>query len=339
MTTILCTLYNSLYLDKGLVLYDSLCECTKDFKLYVLCMDDKCYEVLTDLHQEHHIPVRLSDFEEDDAALLEAKGNRSMGEYCWTCSSSFIRYVLKHFNEPVCTYIDADMYFYNDPQVLVDEMLEAGKSVMVVPHWLSKSHKYLENQAGKYCVEFNTFINQEVSLRVLDYWRERCLDCCSNLGDGIHWGDQKYLEELVDIFDCVYITTNHGAGMAPWNIADFYPLTAYNKYKYLPEDTIYEAVFYHFQSVTYINDNIVDCGVGQEVLESSIQLLYVPYLTKIKEKKIFLAHKYGLHKLIQWHPSSKGRLGWFRKTQLGVKLLVWKRKKSGRRIVDLKRSL
>ena len=124
MTTVLCTLYNSLYLDKGLVLYDSLCECAKDFKLYVLCMDDKCYEVLTDLKQEHHIPVRLADFEDGDSALLEAKSNRPMGEYCWTCSSSFIRYVLNHYSEDSCTYIDADMAFYNDPQILIDEMME-----------------------------------------------------------------------------------------------------------------------------------------------------------------------------------------------------------------------
>ena len=99
MTTVLCTLYNSLYLDKGLVLYDSLCECAKDFKLYVLCMDDKCYEVLTDLHQEHHIPIRLSDFERGDDSLLKAKANRPAGEYCWTCSSSFIRYILNKYNE------------------------------------------------------------------------------------------------------------------------------------------------------------------------------------------------------------------------------------------------
>ena len=109
MTTVLCTLYNSLYLDKGLVLYDSLCECAKDFKLYVLCMDDKCYEVLTDLHQEHHIPIRLSDFERGDDSLLKAKANRSAGEYCWTCSSSFIRYILNKYNEPICTYIDSDI--------------------------------------------------------------------------------------------------------------------------------------------------------------------------------------------------------------------------------------
>ena len=188
MTTILCTLYNSLYLDKGLVLYESLCKCSKDFKLYVLCMDDKCYEVLTDLKQAHHIPVKLSDFEAGDEALLAAKANRPMGEYCWTCSSSFIRYVLIHFNEDSCTYIDADMYFYSDPQLLIDEMLTAGKSVMVVPHRFPKEREKEASIVGRYCVEFNTFLNTPESIDVLEYWRRRCLECCSNLGDGIHWG-------------------------------------------------------------------------------------------------------------------------------------------------------
>ena len=149
MTTVLCTLYNSLYLDKGLVLYDSLRECAKDFKLYVLCMDDKCYDVLSDLNLDRHIPIRLSDFEEGDYELLEAKANRPIGEYCWTCSSSFIRYILRKYNEPFCTYIDADMYFYSDPQILIDEMLLAGKSVMVTPHrFPKKSEKQAEKVAN-----------------------------------------------------------------------------------------------------------------------------------------------------------------------------------------------
>ena len=52
MTTVLCTLYNSLYLDKGLVLYDSLKACAKDFELYLLCMDDKTYDVLSDINED-----------------------------------------------------------------------------------------------------------------------------------------------------------------------------------------------------------------------------------------------------------------------------------------------
>ena len=310
MQTILCTLYNSLYLDKGLVLYDSLCECAKDFKLYVLCMDDKCYEVLTALKQEHHIPVRLSDFENGDEALLEAKGNRPMGEYCWTCSLSFIRYVLKHCGEKSCTYIDADMYFYNDPQILIDEMIGAGKSVMVVPHRFPDDKKALANRTGRYCVEFNTFLNTSESLAVLEYWRGRCLECCSNIGDGIHWGDQKYLEELIAMYDCVYECDNPGAGIAPWNIPLYHGIDgSENSVLFTPMKRRIDIIFYHFQGLTYITRENISTAISANMATvdySLVDRLYCHYLRHIDAKKKLLNDRYGINILIKFHPSVKG---------------------------------
>ena len=310
MATILCTLYNSLYLDKGLVLYDSLCECAKDFRLYVLCMDDKCYEVLTDLNQTNHVPIRLSDFEKDDEELQKAKANRSMGEYCWTCSSSLIRYILQTYKHETCTYIDADMYFYHDPQILVDEMIAAGKSVMITPHRFPKDKEKLAKRVGKYCVEFNTFVNNEDGLKVLDYWRNRCLDCCSNIGDGIHWGDQKYLEEFENKFNCVHVCENLGAGIAPWNVS------LYKKSKEANIDTISYLVngisiipiFYHFQGLQYISrSSIVTAVIADQnnVDYGMVDMFYIPYLKTIEEKKKFLEKKYGILYVIKNHPSDK----------------------------------
>lgn len=309
MTTVLCTLYNSLYLDKGLVLYDSLCECAKDFKLYVLCMDDKCYEVLSDLNLDCHIPIRLSDFEEGDYELLEAKANRPMGEYCWTCSSSFIKYVLKKYNEPICTYIDADMFFYNDPQILIDEMLEYGKSVMVTPHRFPSKVEKMAETVGKYCVEFNTFLNNYEGLKVLEYWRSRCLECCENIGDGIHWGDQKYLEELVDRFPCVHVCMNIGAGVAPWNIIQYKRLDVDNNKVLLWKNDLSELslIFYHFQSVKYLSRDVVDINIqtfkGIDI--GLVDMLYYPYLRMIETKKKELEDEYGVCCLIMHHPADK----------------------------------
>ena len=313
MRTVLCTLYNSLYLDKGLVLYDSLCACAKDFKLYVLCMDDKCYDVLKDLKQEHHIPVRSSDFEKGDAALLEAKGNRPMGEYCWTCSSSFIRYVLKHYGEESCTYIDADMYFYNDPKVLIDEMLEARKSVMVVPHRFSDDKKDLAKSAGTYCVEFNVFLNTSESLKVLEYWRERCLECCSALGDGIHYGDQKYLEELVVKYDCVHQCNHLGAGIAPWNIS-LYRSAENSSTTVVFKSTgqWVDVVFYHYQNLNYITRKRASTGIFARRMDVDyilVDRLYYNYMCCLDEKKQWLSDVYGINILIKSHPAFKEPLG------------------------------
>ncbi len=308
MKTTLCTLYNSLYLDKGLVLYDSLKECAKDFELYVLCMDEKCYEVLLDLGENGLKPIRLSDVENEK--MLEAKSNRSIAEYCWTCSSRLIQYILKTFQPECCTYIDADMYFYHDPCVLIEEMLSANKSVMMVPHRFTVRNQYLAEKVGTYCVEFNTFINNKEGREVLDYWHNKCWEFCGQLDDGIHWGDQKYMDEWIDKFpDVVHPCENNGAGIAPWNIE------LYNDYNnsdhsitYRKDNQRIPIVFYHFQSIAYLSRKRVSTGIESNLNADykSIEAIYRFYLQKIEDKKIFLKKQYQVDLLLKRHPASKG---------------------------------
>ena len=325
MTTVFCTLYNSLYLDKGLVLYDSLCECAKDFKLYVLCMDEKCYEVLTDLKQEHHVPVRLSDFEASDGALLKAKSNRSMSEYCWTCSSTFIRYVLNNYREEHCTYIDADMFFYQDPKLLIDEMRSAGKTVMITPHRFTpdKMH-FLKN--GIYCVEFNTFCNEEGSLRVLNKWCAQCLECCTSVYDGVHFGDQKYMDSWPNDYPGVVHECQHpGAGTAPWNIGWYRQIDAEKHIVlYKKDNSKVPIVFHHFHQVSYETQHRVRTGVLDGLSDVDYHLvkdLYIPYLLLIDKKKQMLKKRYGIDALILIHPAHANRVSKWKRFLLNIQFV------------------
>lgn len=305
MKTTLCTLYNSLYLDKGLVLYDSLKENASEFELFVLCMDDKCFEVLSDIGEERLKPIQLKEVENEE--MLAAKANRSIAEYCWTCSSRLIKYVLEKYSPCCCTYIDADMYFYHNPQILIDEMLSANKSAMIIPHRFDSYNKELEKKVGTYCVEFNTFKNNDAGHRLLDYWHQMCIKCCSTLNDGIHWGDQKYLEDFPRLFgNYVHICQHKGAGIAPWNMED------YSSFRIDNNVIIYdvtgqscEVVFYHYQGIKYLSPNEVEIGFkrGQKKLDyESINSLYKPYLKKLNEKQILLRTNYSVNLLVKKHP-------------------------------------
>lgn len=305
MKTTLCTLYNSLYLDKGLVLLDSLKECASDFELYVLCMDDKCYEVLSDIGEDKLKPIPLKEVENE--AMLLAKSNRSMAEYCWTCSSRFIQYIFETFKPTNCTYIDADMYFYHDPQILVDEMIASGKSVTMVPHRFSPTYEYLLSKVGKYCVEFNCFLNNKQGFEVLTHWHNKCLECCSNIGDGIHWGDQKYLDEWTTIFpDSVHECGHPGAGIAPWNI-EFYKDYSRNDDSVIIKvnDKRVDIVFFHFQSIAYISKYVINTGIqnSPNIDKDLVNKIYYDYLIRIDKKKEYLKEHYSLDTLIKIHPS------------------------------------
>ena len=108
-----CTLFDSNYLDKGLVLHESMTKVMKDFRLYILAMDDRCCDILNSMKLSNVTVISLKEFEDEE--LLKIKAERSRAEYCWTCSASLIDYVLETYKEAYCTYIDSDLYFFKNP--------------------------------------------------------------------------------------------------------------------------------------------------------------------------------------------------------------------------------
>ncbi len=261
---IFCTLFNSGYLDKGLALLQSLHEVTNDFRLYIVAFDEECYNILSQYCDEHLHVIPLSDFETPE--LLLAKSNRTTQEYCWTCSCYSIKYVLEVYGEKHCTYIDADMYFYYDPHVLLDEIENSGCDVSIIEHGFIQNKENMRyiTASGKYCIEFNTFYATENGMKILNWWCTRCLECCTVKADGVHFGDQKYLDDWLNRFDNVHVIQNPGAGIAPWNLARYVYAGKENNHIMLKEKEsgkIFPMVFYHYQQIKFCNENIVDIGV------------------------------------------------------------------------------
>lgn len=303
MKSILCTLFDSNYLDKGVLLYHSLEECSTDFSLYVLAMDEKCFQVISDLDYPHIIPIHLSSFENKE--LLVAKSNRSFGEYCWTCSSSLIQYVLNEYNEPYCAYVDSDMYFYEDPAILVEELESKSKSVLIVGHRFDKYDKINEQTIGRFCVEFTLFKKEERSLSLLQVWINQCLDSCSRLFDGIHYGDQKYLDNWITDYPFVMETHNLGAGVAPWNIGQYKLNTVNgNHISLIHSSKDIDLVFYHFESIAFLSPHLVNIHVYNKwrIDSALVDTLYDQYLHRIKSIRDYLFKSHGLVFGCFFHP-------------------------------------
>ncbi len=111
-----CTLFDTNYFSRGLVLYNSIIETGINFHLFIFAFDDDVYKILKQRNLEKVTIISLKDFETKE--LLDKKKERTKAEYCWTCTPSTIYYCLKQYNLGNCTYVDADMYFYNNPDVL-----------------------------------------------------------------------------------------------------------------------------------------------------------------------------------------------------------------------------
>ena len=301
----LCTLFNVNYLDKGLALYESLEKVSNDFTLYVLAMDDKCYEILADLHLQHVIPIKLEDFENEE--LLKIKPSRSTGEYCWTCSSNLIRYVIDIYQPEYCTYIDADLYFYSDPYQIIEEMKQKNASVQVIGHRFNKrEEKERSFIVGKYCVEFNTFKNDLRGNELLNIWCKQCLDYCKIDGDGIHWADQKYQDNWCKDYNYCIETEHLGAGVAPWNISQYKLVGLYEDcINVMIKHQVFPMVFYHFENLQYFDKSKIKINVYHQwgIDDDLVNQLYYPYLKVVDKYKNFINSKYGIDILIKHHPS------------------------------------
>lgn len=323
---IFCTLFNSGYLDKGLALLQSLHETSDNFRLYAVAFDNKCYEILSQYSDNHLIVIPLADFESPE--LLQAKQNRTKQEYCWTCSCHTIKYVLEVFKEKQCTYIDADMYFYYDPQILFDEIENSGCDVSIIEHGFipNKENMRYINYSGRYCIEFNTFYATENGMKILNWWCDRCLECCTAKGDGIHFGDQKYLDDWTERFEGVHVIQNPGAGVAPWNLAKYKYVTKKGKMitlKNKGNKKVFPLVFYHYQQIRYLATNMVDIGVYMYPHNVALVLrdvIYQDYFNVIRKYRNELKEKYDFDLNVNTKCDNK-----FRYSQLFLEIIKYER--------------
>jgi hypothetical protein len=269
-------------MSRGLAMYESLKAHSHEFHLYIFAFDDISFQILNELNLKDVTIVSLGEFETPE--LLEVKTKRSKAEYCWTCTPSTISYVLNKYHVPDCTYIDADLIFYSDPSVIIEEMVESQKNVLITGHRYSPLAKlYEEKRAGRFCVQFVTFTNETTSLEVLEKWRLQCIDWCYARHEDGKFGDQKYLDDWPLLYDNIHILQHRGA-IAPWNLQQYRfsqngsSITG----KIKKTGSIFNVVFFHFQYVKFIKFDIYD--IGWYLINSSVKkLFYIPYLKNIED--------------------------------------------------------
>lgn len=302
-----CTLFNSCYLQKGLATYLSLEKVAENFHLYVMAFDRECYDRLKSYHFKHLTVELLYDFETPE--LLAVKPTRNMAEYCWTCSAAITYHFLTKYQLPSITYLDADLYFINSPKVLFDEIGDA--SVGLSEHWFC----YHNDRAGRFCVQFVYFKNDEDGIKALEYWKNKCIEWCFARYEDGKYGDQTYIEDIYKKFNRVHVIQHRGCGLAMWNYKNYsFP----NEKVLIFQGKEYPIIFFHFHGAKFINrgQRLIISSGDNSVPKIVRPLFYNPYAefmaqvynryfgTSFKEveikdisiwKKIFNKIKHSLH--------------------------------------------
>lgn len=217
MNPIFCTLFDRNYLLKGLVMARTLVRHCPDCRLFVLCMDDETFDLLSRLKLARVEPLHLREVENE--ALLKVKPQRSIAEYYWTFSPSLPLHLVKtHDDIDSITYLDSDLMFFSSPAPIFEEIGDA--SIAIIGHRYTKRLTHLEVY-GHFNVEWVGFRRDEEGWACLTRWREQCIDWCFSYFDGDRLGDQKYLDAWPGRYRSLHVIQHPGAGLAPWNFPKY----------------------------------------------------------------------------------------------------------------------
>ncbi len=276
-----CTYFDINYLDRGIALYRSLEQHVPEFTLFVLCMDNHVEKALSKLDLSNITLIPLESLESDDPALLNAKANRSRIEYYFTCTPCLPLYILKNSVEiDIITYLDADLFFFNNTEPLFQEMDIA--SIAIISHRFPSKLKQFE-QHGIFNVGWVSFRNDFSGLKCLEWWRERCLEWCYDRVENGKFADQKYLDDWPHRFEGTKILRHQGANVAAWNLGNCRLETS--RGTVLIENE--ELIFFHFHGFKRVLYRIYDPNFrpyGLRLSEMPIvrRLIFEPYVAALK---------------------------------------------------------
>lgn len=259
------TLFDSLFLPQGLALHMSMERHIKDYVLWILCVDDKAFEVLRNLNLQNVRLLQLSKLETD--SLKSVKSSRSKGEYCWTLTPFAPRFVFEaDSNVSRVTYIDADLWFRKYPLPIFKEFEASGKSLLITDHGYAAEYDQ-SSTSGQYCVQFIIF-ERDSSEVVRKWWEDRCIEWCYARYEDGKMGDQKYLDSWITLFEeYVHVLREKEFALAPWNATRF----PYGN-----------SVFYHFHGLRIVSEVKLNIGL-YPLPKVLINAVYKPYFADLKE--------------------------------------------------------
>ena len=279
-----CTYFDRNYLTRGLALYRSLEEqCRRSFVLWILCFDDETYENLMRLNLPSARLLRRNEFEANDAGLAKARTNRTNVEYFWTCTPSVLLFVLRR--DPtiaVITYLDADLYFFSDPEPIFREFGDG--SILIIGHRFAPEYAHLSNSSGIYNVGLLAVRRDSDGLRCLQWWRDRCIEWCFARAEDGKYGDQKYLDSWPERFQRVVVLQYQGAGLGPWNISACRP----HRGSAGVEIDGKPLIFFHFHGLKCVSRNVVCLNEYPSRIDAvQLQDIYRPYVFHLKAAATF----------------------------------------------------
>jgi hypothetical protein len=278
-----CTLFDTRYAARGLAMLESLeANFSGEKTVTILAMDDTTSAMIRKLGRPHWKVITVEQL--GDHELIEVKKSRPHREFCWTCAPAMVsRLVQSHGDKDIVVYVDADLYFFSSPQLLLDELGDSG-NILIHEHRYSADRRHYESSSGRFNVGFVAFVVSDEARACVTRWRGQVLDKCVLDPDNGFCGDQGYLNEWPGRYPGLRILQNIGGGVEPWNLRSYEVAGDVRQ----PKVDDVPVVFFHYHSfrtvsVRFFGNIAAIPAWGYEFSREAQRLLFSRYSRRLRQ--------------------------------------------------------
>jgi hypothetical protein len=279
-----CSAFSGAYCYQGLILYNSIKKHDDGFTMFYVCLDNLAYKILSGLNLENLQVIKVEIIEDYFPELKHAKKDRAIHEYAWTIKSSEMLYILENYEEvDRIIWLDGDMQMLSNTETIFDEW--GNDSIILTEQYYTDYHEPLIKTYGRFQAGFVGFCKDNEGLKALRWWKAKCIEWCYSIFQDGRWADQKYLDNIPELFQKVGVIKSLGINMTPFIL---YRLNfEQEKYLEIDQDEISinntKMVLYHYYGFKYLDDSTCDlCSYWMKFSRNSVENLYVPYIKASK---------------------------------------------------------
>jgi len=276
-----CTLFDSRYATRGLVMLQSLDAYRRSHdEIFILAIDEQAQRMVSRINPGHWQIVKVAELH--DSELRAAEQQRPRREFCWTCTPAMAAWLVHDSDEnDIVVYLDADLLFFNDPRILLVE-LDEGASVLIHEHRFSPDRIAWEPTSGRFNVGFVAFKVGDEARECADRWRAQTMERCVLDPENGYCGDQSYLNEWPGRYPNLRIMRNVGGGVAPWNVNQY----RLGRKEHRPTVDDREIVFFHYHALKTLAHRTlgmvaVQPAYGYDLPAATQRIIFRPYSRRL----------------------------------------------------------
>lgn len=273
-----CSIISNKYIQKGLLLYNSLNKHDKNFRFFFVCLNDEVKSLLKVMKLEKAIILSIDQIENDDSQLAAVKATRSEKEYAWTSKASIFLYLFKNYPEiDHILWLDGDIVFYSSPEPIFQEMSLC--SVLLTKERFKGQNIKLNNIYGIYNTGLMGFKRDKNAINFIKWYRKKCIEWCYNKIIPGKWSDQMYLNKIHEKFNWIRVSKNIGINVTAWNVQGC-------RIEKLNDDIYIDGkklIFYHYSGFVYVNDEEFKLCNYIDLQADVVKFIYIPYVSNYKQ--------------------------------------------------------